>query len=196
MMKILGLTGSIATGKSFVADIFKQNNIIIFSSDKEVAKLLGDSKVIEFIKNIPSLFCAVKDDAIDKNILSNIVFNCNNSLKLLENILHPLLNIKREEFVYQHKNEKFMLFEVPLLFEKEYQSLCYKVITTYCSEKTQIERALRRKNIDKNRLDFIMKQQMLGSLKAKLTDYLIYTDISYQYTQHQVEQILFKEGIK
>jgi dephospho-CoA kinase len=77
-----------------------------------------------------------------------------------------------------------------------YQSLCYKVITTYCSEKTQKERALRRKNIDNKRLEFIIKRQMASNIKAKLTDYLVYTDISYAYTEKQIEEILFKEGIK
>lgn len=195
-MKILGLTGSIATGKSFVADIFRELNIMVFSSDKEVAKLLEDSKVIAKIKENSNLFLSIKEDVIDKNILSNIVFNNNNTLKELEEILHPLVEIRRKEFIDENREEKFILFEVPLLFEKSYQSSCYKVITTYCSEKTQKERALRRTNIDSNRLSFIMKQQMPGKIKASLTDYLIYTDISYQYTKDQIEQILLKEGIK
>lgn len=85
--------------------------------------------------------------------------------------------------------------EIPLLFEKNYQSFCYKVIATCCSDKTQIERALRRKNIDTERLNFIKKHQMHSNLKAKLANYVIYTDISYQYTRDQLEQIFLKEGI-
>ena len=150
-MKILGLTGSIATGKSYVAEIFRQNNIIVFSSDKEVSNLLQDLIVIESVKNSEMLSPCVKDQQVCKNILSNIVFNNNNALNELEEILHPLVNKKREEFILNSKDEKFMLFEVPLLFEKGYQKFCDRIITTYCSEKTQKERALRRKNIDENR---------------------------------------------
>jgi dephospho-CoA kinase len=195
-MKILGLTGSIATGKSYVAEIFRQNNIIVFSSDKEVSNLLQDLIVIESIKNSSMLSPCLKDQQVCKNILSNIVFNNNNALNELEEILHPLVNKKREEFILNNKDQKFMLFEVPLLFEKGYQKFCDRIITTYCSEKTQKERALRRKNIDENRLSFIIKQQMPGNEKAKLTDYLIYTDISYQYTKQQIEELFLKEGIK
>ena len=100
-----------------------------------------------------------------------------------------------KEFINNNKDQKALIFEIPLLFEKNYQNSFNKIITTYCSEKTQRERALRRKNIDNNRLNFIMKQQMPSNIKARLTDYLVYTDFSYQYTRDQVEQILAKEKI-
>ena len=189
-MKILGLTGSIATGKSFVAEVFRQNNIAVFSSDQQVGKLLQEAEVISVIKKQQKLLLSVKEDAIDKSILSNIVFNDHHALKILEEILHPLVEIKQQNFIQNNKDEKAILLEIPLLFEKKRQFCCDKVMTTYCSDKTQRERALRRKNIDNNRLDFIIKQQMPGNIKATLADYVIYTDISYQYTQKQIEQIL------
>ena len=194
-MKIIGLTGSIATGKSFVAEIFKQYNIDIFSSDTVVASLLQEKKVIDCLKDNNDLSKAIKEDLIDKALLSCIVFNNESLLKQLEDILHPLVSEKREVFFQINKQKKAVLYEIPLLFEKKYQDLCDKVITTYCNEKTQIERALRRKNIDENRLNFIRKRQMPGNIKASLTDYLVYTDISYQYTRKQIDEILYKEEI-
>lgn len=194
-MKIIGLTGSIATGKSFVAEIFRQHNIEVFSSDLAVANLLKEIEVIKIIKNNHELSASIKEDMIDKNLLSCIVFNKEALLKQLEDILHPLVSEKREKFFQLNKEKKAVLYEVPLLFEKNYQALCDKVITTYCNEKIQRERALRRKNIDQERLNFIIKKQMPGNIKASLTDYLVYTDISYQFTQKQIEEILAKEGI-
>ena len=195
-MRVFGLTGSIATGKSFVAEIFRQHNIAVFSSDGEVAKLLQEAGVIKAIKDQPELLACVKEDSIDKRILSNIVFDNHKALKDLEEILHPLVDAKRQEFIYNNQQEKVILLEIPLLFEKQYQKLCYKTLTTYCSNKTHRERALRRKNIDNHRLNFIIKQQMPGNIKAALTDYIIYTDISYEYTIKQIKQILLKEGIR
>ncbi len=194
-MKILGLTGSIATGKSFVAEEFRKKKVKIFSSDQEVANLLLEPRVSIIIKATPELANSIKDDLVDKVLLSNIVFNNIKALKKLEDILHPLINEKRTSFIEENIKEKIILFEIPLLFEKSYQSSCDKIITTCCSDKTQKERALRRKNIDINRLSFIIKQQMPSNIKARLTDYLIYTDISYQYTRNQIEQIFFKEGL-
>lgn len=184
-MKIIGLTGSIATGKSFVADIFRQKNIIVFDSDLEVAKLLDTSEIIDLIKNNPQL----KEGALDKRILSKIVFHDKTALKALEDILHPLIEIKVKHFIQENKSEKIIVLEIPLLFEKNYQTYCDKVITTYCSKKLQLDRALTRKNIDEDRFNFIIKQQMPINLKALLTDYIVYTEISDDYTKKQIDEI-------
>ena len=193
-MKILGLTGSIATGKTFVAEIFKQNNVKLFLSDLEVAKLLNEQAVIEQIKQITELSSSItKVEVIDKKLLSDIVFSDIEALQSLEKILHPLIEKEIRKFIDDNRLEKIIILDIPLLFEKGYQSYCTKIITTFCNVNTQRKRASERKNLDKNKLNFIMKQQMLGNLKAALTDYLVYTDISFSYTKKQIDQILLKE---
>lgn len=194
-MKVIGLTGSIATGKSFVAEVFRKQNIKVFSSDFEVANILKEEGIITSISEQSDLKLCIKDKGIDKDKLSQIVFNNLKALKTLENIILPQVRKRMELFLEANKTEKVVLLEIPLLFEKSKQSYCHKVITTICSEKTQEERALRRNNIDKNRLDFIIKQQMPSKIKAALTDYLVYTDISYSFTQKQLEQVFIKEEI-
>ncbi len=194
-MKILGLTGSIATGKTFVAEIFMQNNVKLFLSDLEVAKLLKKQTVIEQIKQLAELSSSVtKDKSIDKKLLSNIVFNNIRALQALESILHPLIEKEVEGFIDSNRLEKIIILDIPLLFEKNYQSYCTKIITTFCNETTQRKRASERKNIDDVKLDFIIKQQMPSNLKAALTNYLVYTDISPLYTKKQVDQILLRES--
>jgi dephospho-CoA kinase len=196
-MKILGLTGSIATGKSFVAEKFKERNIPVFLSDVEISVLLQEKDVIYKIKKTELLSSSVEESfAINKEKLSKLVFNNKSALEALEDILHPLVALRRDNFIKENYNKSAVLLDIPLLFEKNYQKICSKVITTYCSEKIQIDRALRRKNIDLNRLYFIMKQQISSLEKAKLADYIIYTEISYDYTTKQVEEILKKENIK
>lgn len=194
-MKILGLTGSIATGKSFVALFFRKKQIEVFSSDIEVGNLLKEREVIEQISEVIDLSISIKNHQIDKHNLSKIVFKNESALKKLEEILHPLVEKKMQEFINNNKDKKIILLEIPLLFERGHQSYCNKIITTYCSEKIQIQRALRRKNIDNERLSFIMKKQLPSKIKAQLTDYLVYTDISYDYTEKQLKQILEKELI-
>ena len=189
-MKIIGLTGSIATGKSFVADYLRQKNIKVFCADFEVANLLKTPEVIATIKNTEELAEVVKENSIDKKLLSGLVFRNQNALQDLENILHPLVEKKTKEFIHNNESEEIIALEVPLLFEKNYQKYCNKVITTYCSENLQKERALARKNIDNDRFNFIIKQQMPIHLKALLTDYIVYTGVSGEYTKKQIEEIL------
>lgn len=188
-MKIFGLTGSIATGKSFAAKFFTTKNIKVFCADKEVARLLTLPEVVALIKNCEALSAAVNNKKIDKNILSQLVFSNLNNLHLLENILHPLVQQQAEKFISANQNEKFIILEIPLFFEKNYQKYCHKVITTHCSEATQKDRALNRLNLDEEKYNFILKQQMPINHKALLTDYIIYTDISDQYTNKQLEEI-------
>ncbi|MEK6734690.1 MAG: dephospho-CoA kinase [Pseudomonadota bacterium] len=195
-MKILGLTGSIATGKSFIASIFKQHNIEVFSSDKEVSKLLNEQRVVDLLRKNKHLSEVIIGDFVDKTSLSKLVFNNDEALKELEEILYPLIKERREEFVKKNKEKQIVLFEIPLLFEKNYQHLCDKIITSFCTDKTQIERALRRKNIDEKRLEFILDKQMHSKIKATLADYIVYTDISYEYTKDQLKQIFNAEGIR
>ncbi len=116
-MKILGLTGSIATGKTFVAEIFMQNNVKLFLSDLEVAKLLKKQTVIEQIKQLAELSSSVtKDKSIDKKLLSNIVFNNIRALQALESILHPLIEKEVEGFIDSNRLEKIIILDIPLLF--------------------------------------------------------------------------------
>lgn len=189
-MKIFGLTGSIATGKSFVANFFAARNIKVFCADTEVAKLLTLPKVITLIENCKPLSSAVEEEQIDKKILSQIVFGNLNNLHLLEDILHPLVKQQAENFISNNQNEKLLILEIPLFFEKNYQKYCHKVITTHCSSSTQKNRALNRLNLDEEKYNFILKQQMPIGPKALLTDYIVYTDISDQYTNKQLEEIL------
>ena len=54
---------------------------------------------------------------------------------------------------------------------------------------------MRRSNIDEDRYNFILKQQISGDVKAALSNYLVYTDISKEYTKLQVEKIIIKETL-
>lgn len=196
MVKVIGLTGSIATGKSFVAEIFRKKNIEIFSSDYEISKLLEQEQVISQIELNQYLNISInKEGKIDKQILSKLVFNKEQNLEDLEKILHPKVRQKMLEFIIDNDKKDFILVEVPLLFERGYKNICYKTISTYCSNKCQKDRALRRNNIDPLRLEFILKRQMTSKEKAKLSDYVIFTGGSYFFTKQQVEEILQKEGI-
>ncbi len=192
-MKIIGLTGSIATGKSYLADIFRKNKVDVFNSDKEVGIILQQQNVVESIKKSRNISSSINNDKIDKEKLSKLVFTEKHCLDALEEIIHPIISIKIKEYINSAKKD--LLLEIPLLFEKSYNRLCDKVITTYCSHKTQVERALRRKNLDKQRLDFILNRQMSSSKKVYLSDYAVNTDISYVFTDLQIHQIIKKEEI-
>jgi dephospho-CoA kinase len=189
-MKIIGLTGSIATGKTFVADYLAKQNFKVFLADLEVSKLLQTEQVINSLNKDEVLSSSINNGEIDKAILSKIVFSNEEHLVKLENIIHPFVDSKIKDFIEQNSQEELIFLEIPLLFEKGYQQLCDKVITTHCEPEIQRQRALSRFNLDDERLAFILKKQMSIKDKALLTDFIVYTDITNEHSIKQVDEIL------
>ncbi len=117
-IKIIGLTGGVAAGKNFVAEIFSKNGAVIFDADKEVHKLLElDQSTIDAVrKNFPESFVEKK---IDRKILGKIVFADVKQLKILEKILHPEVRARCQKFLKKASEDKkeIAVLNIPLLLE-------------------------------------------------------------------------------
>ncbi len=117
-IKIIGLTGGIASGKNFVSEVFAKNGAVIFDADKEVHRLLElDQSTIDAVKkNFPESFIEKK---IDRKILGKIVFADKEKLKILEKILHPEVRSSCQKFLKKASEEKkeIAVLNIPLLLE-------------------------------------------------------------------------------
>ncbi len=157
----IAITGKIGSGKSTVADIIKGLGYFVFESDKEVDKLFGSNNIKNKIKTI---FCKIKnlvnqDGSINKTLLGDYVFSNKNELKNLENLIYPLLNKERQEFINSKKMEKILFFDIPLLFEKKLFTEYNFIIYVYVKEKIQKKRVLRRKKMNRDKLEKILEAQ-------------------------------------
>jgi len=187
-MKIIGLTGSIATGKSFIAKELIKRGMVVFDADKVVAEFYNDK---DFIIAISKIFPQViKNKLIDKDLLGKIVFNDEEKLHELEKLTHPLVQKKKEEFIRNNQNQKFVILDIPLLFEAGYEDDCDKIIVTYATPHIQEERALKRPGMSKEKFEAIKSRQMDCDLKILRADYVIDTGISDMETINQLEKIL------
>ncbi|HRW28844.1 MAG TPA: dephospho-CoA kinase, partial [Emcibacteraceae bacterium] len=141
-MKIIGLTGSIGMGKSETAKIFAEQGIPVFDSDATVHNLLGpDGAAVEAVEE---KFPGVKvDNYIDRKRLGDLVFGDEAALRDLENILHPLVIKERQTFLENSKSD-IIVFDIPLLFEKNYQDQCDFIVVVSAPFKIQKERVLKR----------------------------------------------------
>ena len=121
MMKI-GLTGSIASGKSYVLNLFSDlYNVPIFSSDECVKELYkSNDQLKDFVKK----HILEKNEVFNKTNISENVFNNKEKLLKLETFIHPLVKLARDSFIEQEKknNSKIVIVEVPLLFEKNLEN--------------------------------------------------------------------------
>ena len=181
----IGITGSIGMGKSTVSSIFRNNNIKVWDADFEVHNLYKKGK--EGYNSIISIYPELKGKVeINRKKVSNLLREKKIDLKLIEEIIHPLLIRSREEFIKKNKKDKLLIFDIPLLYEtKAYIWLDY-VINVFCSKKNQIERLKQRENFDIKKINYLISKQISVNQKNKKADYVINTDQDLKQVERQV----------
>ena len=181
----IGITGSIGMGKSTVSSIFRNNDIKVWDADFEVHNLYKKGK--EGYNSIISIYPELKDKVeINRKKVSNLLKEKKIDLKLIEEIIHPLLIRSREEFIKKNKKDKLLIFDIPLLYEtKAYIWLDY-VINVFCSKKNQIERLKQRENFDIKKINYLISKQISVNQKNKKADYVINTDQDLKQVERQV----------
>ena len=201
-IKIIGLTGGIASGKNFVAEIFAQEGAAVFDEDKEVHKLfeLDKSTIAEVKKNFPTSFVEGK---ISRKILGKIVFENAKELQILEKIIHPKVRKKYQEFLENscQQGKKLIVLNVPLLLEVDVYK-CDKILAILASPSIQKKRFLARarknnpkifaaekKNLEK-RFEQIRAKQVSNKVRKFKADLVINTNGSKAETLQQIIKII------
>jgi dephospho-CoA kinase len=186
---IIGLTGSIASGKSTSLKFFKKQGFFVWSADQIVHQLFKDKKVIEhFQGHFPE---ALEKDEVNRKILGEIVFNAPHRLKILESILHPLVNQNRLQFIkFLKRNRLSGVFEIPLLFETHQEKNFDCVIVVDIQKSLQKARALKRSSLTTTQFENILKNQMPPALKKKKADYIINANLSRAFMFREISSIV------
>ena len=193
-MIIFGITGSVGTGKSFAISFFKKQRVPVFDSDHEVNLIYRKKRVLGIImQKFPKAF---KKNQLIKEKLAKIVFQDKNKLLMLEKIIYKFLKDRRCKWIRkQFRNKsKFVVFDVPLLFEKNNIKKYDKIIVMTCSEKIQMARVLKRNGWDEKRFTQTKLLQMDDKKKRKLANNIIYSDRGKRMVYNKVFNILKKSS--
>ena len=178
MTLFVGLTGGIATGKSTIVKFLRKKGYKVHDSDSVVNKIYAqpNKKLFTTLKNI-GLSKSIKNKKIDKSVISDEIFSNKAKKNKLEKFIHKEVRISRNLFIKKHKNKKnkIIFFDIPLLFEAKLTHICHYIILLYAPKKTKIERALKRRNINKEAIMKILKNQINDKSKKKHSDYIINT---------------------
>ena len=152
---IIGITGSIATGKSTASKYIASLGYQVIDSDKIVDKLLRSSPILKEIEiNFGSNF--IVNNQLDRKLMAELIFNNNTYRKLLNRIIHPKVINEIVSKTKEYKNSKDLIFvDIPLLYEEGLEYLVDKVIVVYIPESLQLKRLIKRDNISK---EFAMKK--------------------------------------
>ena len=185
----IGITGSIGMGKSTVSSIFRDNNIKVWDADFEVHTLYKNGK--DGYNSIISIYPELEDKVeINRKKVSYLIKKKKIDLKVIEEIIHPLLIKSREKFIKENEREKLLIFDIPLLYETKAQIWLDYVITVFCSEKNQTERLKKRDDFDTRKINYLLSRQIPIYKKNEKADFVINTDQDMQQVEKQVVYII------
>lgn len=175
-MKIIGLTGAFASGKSTMCQLFASFGVPIFDADQIVGSLYDNHAGFKVFleENYASYF---KNGVLNRRQLSEDAFSNPDLLLPLEAYLHPIVKKKRDKFVNEKRKEqqKLVVCDIPLLFETKQEDDYDLICLCLCSPETQEKRALDR-GITLEKLEHIRKLQMSNEEKIKKSDKILDTD--------------------
>ena len=183
MIKI-GITGSIASGKTTVAKILAGKKYPLFNADLEVKKIY---KKNIFQKKISKKF-NIQNKKNLKYEIKKIINKKKLNLKKLEKIIHPLVRKEMRSFQKRNKRKEILIFEIPLLIESRLMRNFNKIIFVNSNRKIRLRRFLKRGK-NKKIFDFLDKRQLTPVKKIKFSDYVINNNNSLEFLKKNVKII-------
>lgn len=185
----LGITGSIATGKSTVLKAFAELGVPVLSADQAVAELYEGEAVAPVEAAFPGV---TNGEKIDRTLLSQKLNADPSGFKRLETIVHPLVRQKIKKFMdgAEASGEALAVVEVPLLFESGYDYGFDAIGVTWVDEAIQRQRALARPGMTVEKLDTILARQLPQAEKKARATYLFDTGIGIDKTVEMVAALV------
>ena len=195
---IIGLTGSIASGKSTVAKMIQSYNLPIVDADvvarqvvepgtptlKKIAEAFGDEVMAE-------------DGTMDRAKVGSIIFHNEEMRKILNSIIHPAI---REEMLRQRDEfmsygEKNIFMDIPLLFESKLEHFVEKIIVVSVGEEVQLQRLMERNGFTEEDAKARIATQIPVKEKEQLADAVIHNNGTLEDTAIQLQTILYEWNV-
>lgn len=188
MTVLIGLTGGIGTGKSTVSRMLEELGVKVIDADRVCRELMepGQSVYDKVVEHFGPYILKL-DKTIDRTALGRVVFNDKAQLEMLERMTHPSIvaEMDRRYAQYSEQGECIVVFEVPLLIEKNMQHVVDEIWLVVCKPETQISRVVARGLSEEEAKARIAVQIPLPQ-KLKYADRVIDTDGTLAFTHEQV----------
>ena len=187
----IGITGSIACGKSTVSDYLIEKGYTIIDADKlgHVALTSNDVKR-KLVEKFGDEILEINE--ISRKKLGKLVFGNDDNLKILNSIIHPKIKELILKLQEEHKDENLVFLDIALLYEANFVDLVEKVVVVYTDEKVQLERLMTRNFLSMEEALMRIESQMKAKEKASLGDYVINNSYSKEDTFRQIDKIIKK----
>ncbi|MGJ8729012.1 dephospho-CoA kinase [Listeria aquatica] len=188
----LGLTGSIATGKSTVSRMLQDEKIPVIDADLVARKVVEKGTV--GLEKIVSTFGdeVLSKGELNRAKLGEIIFHDSKKREQLNKIVHPLV---RKEMLQERdrlfkSGETFVVLDIPLLYESQLTDLVDQVLVVMTTEEVELTRLMARNGLSREEALARISTQMPISDKAKLADFVIDNSGTLKETSEQVNELL------
>jgi len=192
---IIGLTGSIASGKSTVSEMLKKKGFPIVDAD-EIARLVVEpgSPVLLEISRAFGLGVLHADGSLNREKMGERIFNNVEERQKLNGIIHPAI---RQEMVRQKEQwlstgSKSVIMDIPLLFESRLQSFVDKIIVVSVTPEIQKERLIARNVLSEEEADARIRSQLPIEEKELSADAVLRNNGPVEETERQLNEVLSK----
>ncbi|WP_047546901.1 dephospho-CoA kinase [Psychroserpens sp. Hel_I_66] len=183
-MIIVGLTGGIGSGKTTVANFFKQLDIPIYIADVEAKNLMVTSKIIK--RRLIELFGdnVYENNKLNKSLISEKIFNDSSFLNKINAIVHPKVASHFKRWC-KKQNSPYVIKEAAIIFEHKQESKYDYIITVTADKQERINRVIKRDNSSKSKIEAIINNQVSDEEKIKKSHFVIINN-DIESTQDQV----------
>src|SRR5690625_1697226 len=193
MALIIGLTGSIGTGKSLIANKIQEFGIPVVDADMIAREVVEPKK--DAYNNIVSTFgeqILQVDKTLDRKKLGSIVFNDEEKRKQLNAIIHPAIRkeMLRQRDEWVEKGTECVVLDIPLLYESGLTHFVDKVIVVFVDPNVQLERMMTRDQTSEQEAKSRINSQIPVAEKAKKADAVIDNNGTKEESYRQLEEIL------
>ena len=195
---IIGLTGSIASGKSTVAKMITALGLPIVDADIVARDVVEPgAETLTLIAEQFGQDILLEDGTLNRVKLGDIIFHEPAKRKILNDIMHPAIRqeMLRQRDAYLEAGNKHVVMDIPLLFESKLQHYVERIIVVSVSEEVQLRRLMERNHLSEEDALARIRSQLPLSVKEQGADAVIYNNEDLAQTEDQLKKILTSWGI-
>lgn len=195
MTLVIGLTGSIASGKSTVSRMFDEWEIPVIDADQISRDVVRPGEpAYEDIVHVFGKDVLFEDGTLDRKKLGKVIFSSKERRKELNDIVHPRVReemIRRRES-YKEENYKAVVLDIPLLYESGLTDYVERVLVVAVDEETQLQRLMERDGSSREDARERIASQIPVSRKAEMADAVIDNNGTEEESFRQLRDILHR----
>ncbi|RZJ54602.1 MAG: dephospho-CoA kinase [Flavobacterium sp.] len=194
MTKVIGLTGGIGSGKTTIANYFKELGVPVYIADDGARNVMQSESIIIKIRETfgGAIF---EGNTLNRAKLAEIVFNDKEKLNQLNSIVHPAVKSDFEAWLLTHKEDEYVIYEAAILFESGRYKECDLIITVTAPEEVRIDRVLKRDNTTRDQVLSRMKMQWNDEKRISGSNFVINNE-NLKNAKEEVVKILKILNIK